>query len=121
MFPHRVPMAPLAWLAWQDGRPDDVIRIAREADSADAQAPDTRTRNRWAYLFPLAAVFLDQPDTERSLASLLPVLDSAQQALPHPLAAAIERARDAWGCGDHGEATATLWAALDLARELGFL
>jgi hypothetical protein len=118
-------MAPLAWLAWQEDRPDEVIRIAAEADAADDEAANGGNQYRWVYLFPLAAVYLARSDPGRAVDAIRPMLDPRQQALPDELAAALEAACRAWDSRqDHdpagSEALALLQAALGIARDLGF-
>jgi hypothetical protein len=113
--------APLAWLAWQDGRPDDVLRIAAEIESmALGSRADPVPGYRWVYLFPLIATQLSHSDTERAVSAARPLLDSDQHGLPHELDAAVAAACQAWDRGRGEEAAAGLRAALGLARDTGF-
>jgi hypothetical protein len=112
--------APLAWLAWQEGRPDDVVRIAAEVDAAAEAATEFGNRCRWMYLLPLAATCLARSDPGRAVAAVRPLLDPDQQALPDQLAAALEAACRAWDGGRRDEAVAFLRGALGIARDLGF-
>jgi tetratricopeptide (TPR) repeat protein len=112
--------APLAWLAWQEGRPEDVVRIAADLDAVGEAVPDAGNRYRWVYLLPLAAACLTRSDPERAVAAVRPLLDPGQQALPDQLEAAVRAACRAWDGGAHHEAVARLRAALSLARDLGF-
>jgi class 3 adenylate cyclase/tetratricopeptide (TPR) repeat protein len=113
--------APLAWLAWQDGNTDEVLRITAELRAADGTGPVTGSRNRWTYLLPAAAVHLGRADLASAIAAARQVLGPGQQALPDELAGAIESACRAWDAGQPDEAATALRAALDLARDLGFL
>jgi hypothetical protein len=113
--------APLAWLAWQDGNTDEVLRIAAELGPADGTGPLTGTRHGWAYLLPATAVHLGRADVATAVAAARQVLDPSQQALPDDLASALESARRAWDAGQPDEAATALHAALELARDLGFL
>jgi DNA-binding SARP family transcriptional activator/class 3 adenylate cyclase len=113
-------IAPLAWLAWQEGRPDDVVRIAAEVDAARDTPTDGGNHYRWAYLFPLAAVYLARSDPGRAVAAIRPLLDPGQQALPDQLATEVEAACRTWDGGQRQEAAASLQAALGIARDLGF-
>jgi hypothetical protein len=134
-------MAPLAWLAWQDGRPDDVVRIAAEVDAADEVAAGDEAaagagnRYRWVYLLPLAATYLARSDPGQAVAAVRPLLNPGQQALPGRLEAALRAACGAWDTGGRDEAqgyeaqgyearrdevVARLQHALGIARDLGF-
>jgi hypothetical protein len=118
-------IAPLAWLAWQEGRPDDVVRIAAEADAANEGTTDGGNQYRWVYLLPLAAVYLARSDPGRAVAAVRPLLDPGQQALPDQLASALEATCRAWDGGQRGDVAsgdvvARLQEALGIARNLGF-
>jgi tetratricopeptide (TPR) repeat protein len=115
-------IAPLAWLAWQDGRPGDVIAIAERTESV---APATKvvlhaTSYRWVYLFPLTALYLDRGDTGTAVAQARRVLAEDQQALPGDLAAAVRAAAGAWDSGVPDDAAAGLREALRLASAQGY-
>ena len=112
--------APLAWLAWHDGRPAEVLRVAAEIESSMARGKPTWTRYSWVYLFPLIAVRLAQSDTERAVASARLLLDWDQDLLPDDVNAELEAACQAWGRGQGDDATAGLVTAMDLARNAGF-
>ena len=49
----------LAWLAWQDGRPDDVIRLSDEIQALMATTVGSGFYQGLIYLWPLIAVHLD--------------------------------------------------------------
>jgi hypothetical protein len=98
-----------------------VLRITAELRAADGTGPVTGSRNRWTYLLPAAAVHLGRADLASAIAAARQVLGPGQQALPDELAGAIESACRAWDAGQPDEAATALRAALDLARDLGFL
>ncbi len=50
-----------AWLAWQDGRPDDVIRLSGQIAELDLTSIASGARYQWwVCLFPLLAAHLDR-------------------------------------------------------------
>jgi class 3 adenylate cyclase len=113
--------APLAWLAWQDGNGDEVLRIAAELGPVEGTAPCTGSRDRWVYLLPAAAVHLDRADVASAVAAARQVLDPGERALPDEVASAIEAAGRGWDAGQPDAAAASLRAALSKARDLGLL
>jgi adenylate cyclase len=110
--------APLAWLAWQDGRPGDVVKVA---DELTALLTTTQSgRYRWLYLFPLLAVRLADGDTGAAAEAARQMLAPSQQALPDELTAALDVACRAWDAGEADRAAEALRAALELAHELRY-
>jgi hypothetical protein len=117
---NRVPgiIAIQAWLAWQDGRPDEVIRLSGQIAELDLTTIAAGARYQWwVYLFPLIAVRLAEEAIEAAVAAAQRVLDPTQQRLPDDLAGALEAASAAWDRDDQDAAARHLKAALDLARE----
>ena len=110
--------APLAWLAWQDGRPADVVQVADELAARLVTAPDGRYK--WLYLFPLLAVRLADGDAGGAADAARQMLAPSQQALPDELAAALDAACLAWDAGEADRAAEGLRAALELAHELRY-
>jgi len=111
-------MACRAWLAWQDGHPDEVIRLADQIDDYEPATVNVIGAYRWVYLFPLIAARLGAGAVKEAVTAARRILDPAQQALPADLSAALEAATNAW---DHGEPTAAtqhLEDALRLAHDL---
>ena len=108
-------MACQSWLAWQDGHPDEVIRLAGQIEKFDPATMTFGRRHRWVYLFPLIAARLRAGDTAASIAAARQILDPSQQLLPDDLMAALDAACAAW---DGGRADA---AAADLAGALTWL
>ncbi len=103
-----------SWLAWQDGHPAEVIRLASQIGQFDPATTAFGGRHRWVYLFPLMAARLGSGDTAAALDAARQILDPIQQQLPDDLTAALEAARAA-------ETAASLAQALDLAHHLNQL
>ncbi len=109
-----------AWLAWQDGHRDDVIKL-----SGEIAAAMTKPQYPWAYhcllhQWPLVAAHLDAGDVAAAIAA---ARDFPRYAPPLPaalgeaLAAAITR----WDPVHPDPAGIHLAAALTQARDLGYL
>ena len=117
---YRIPgvTAMQAWLAWQDGRPDDVIRLSGQIAGLDLTAIAAGARYQWwVYLFPLIAVHLAEGRIEEAVAAARRTLDPTQQLLPDDLTGTLEAASAAWDRDDRDAAARHLKTALDLARE----
>ena len=110
-------MACRAWLAWQDGQPDEVIRLADQIAHDEPTTVSIVGAHRWVYLFPLIAARLGAGRVDEAVTAARQVLDPAQQALPGDLAAALEAASEAWDRGEPSLAGQHLEAALLLARD----
>jgi class 3 adenylate cyclase/two-component SAPR family response regulator len=116
----------LAWLAWQDGRPQDVIELVEQIEEQEPTATvvyhtsDGVTPQRWIYLWPLIAVHLDDGNIAEAVAAAQRMLHPAQQRLPDELAAAVAAASRAWAQGQAAVCAHTLTAALALARDLRY-
>jgi class 3 adenylate cyclase len=124
-----------AWLAWQDGRPDDVIRLSAEIAELGPTSIGSGARYRWVYLLPLIAALLSRVSVVSvgspaegvaegvagAVAAARQILEPAQQRLPDDLAAVLEAACAEWDRDDPAAARQNLAAALTLARDLHFL
>jgi tetratricopeptide (TPR) repeat protein len=110
-------MACRAWLAWQDGHPDEVIRLADQIDNYEPATINIIGAYRWVYLFPLIATRLATGAVKEAVTAARRVLDPAQQALPGDLTAALQAATEAWDHGEPGLAGQHLASALRLARD----
>jgi hypothetical protein len=106
-----------AWLAWQDGRPDDVMRLADELARAELTTGGVVAAYRWVYLFPLIAARLGAGLISEAVAAARQLLDPVQQRLPGDLTAALEAAGEAWDRGEPRVAGQHLESALLLARD----
>ena len=113
-------MACRAWLACQDGRPDEVIRLADQIASYQPSTINIIGAYRWVHLFPLIAVRLSAGSVNEAVTAARQLLDPAQQALPGDLTAALEAAGEAWDRGEPGLAGQRLESALLLARDRNY-
>jgi hypothetical protein len=112
----------LAWLAWQDGNPREMLKIAAELSTADLAGSLIGNWHRWAYLLPAAAAHLGRAAAASADGAARQVFDlsqeASQEALADALAGAVESAARAWDADRPDEAATALRAALDLARDL---
>ena len=114
----------LAWLAWQDRQPDDVIKLAEEIATLMTGIPDAGIYYGPVHLWPLAAVHLDAGQLAEAVAATRRLRDYAQPPASQQgtgLDAALAAASQAWDQDQPDLARDHLTAALDLARELGYL
>jgi tetratricopeptide (TPR) repeat protein len=110
-----------AWLAWQDGHPDEVIRLSGQIAELDLTAIGYGDRyQRWIYLFPLIAARLRTGAVEEAVTAARQLLDPPQQLLPDELMDTLNAACGAWDRSDPDAAAQGLTAALDLAHELHY-
>jgi hypothetical protein len=114
----------LAWLAWQDRQPDDVIKLSEEIETLMTGTRDVGIYYGPVHLWPLVAVHLEAGHLAEAVAASRQLPDYAQR-LPadHKRAdvgAALTAASRAWDAGQPELAEASLTAALDLARDLGY-
>jgi tetratricopeptide (TPR) repeat protein len=113
-------VAVAAWLAWQDGRPDEVIRLAAEIKEGNLNAAGSGAQYRWVYLFPLIAAHLRADAQAAPLAAAIAaareILGPTQQILAPDLMTTLTEACAAWDHGDEATARRQLTTALDLAR-----
>jgi len=112
----------LAWLAWQDGRPQDVIKIAAQIETLDTTSAyhvtDGVTPYKWVYLWPLIAVHTDAGNVADAVAAARQLLNPEQLYLPDQLDAVVTAACDAWDRDDAAAAAGLLKDGLALAGEL---
>ena len=109
-----------AWLAWQDGRSDEVLRLAAEIESLDLTNVGSAAMHAWVFLFPVLAVHLAAGATAEGVAAACRIIDPSQQLLPDDLTGALAAACASWDEGDEARATQHLTEALDLARARAF-
>jgi class 3 adenylate cyclase len=110
-------LAAAAWLAWQDSRPDEVIRLAAEIEERDLSKLGTGAMYRWVYLFPLLAARLQAGETGEAVAAARQIIDPSQQVLPDDLTAALAAACESWDQGsDTAQTEQRLREALALAH-----
>jgi hypothetical protein len=113
-------LAIASWLAWQDDRPQEVLRLADEVESHVPLTFGTGGMTRWVYLFPVLAVRLRAGELGAAAAAARAIADPSQQWLPDGLTAALAAAGDAWREGDRAGTAAHLTQALALARADGY-
>jgi adenylate cyclase len=109
-----------SWLAWQDGRPDEVLRLAHRIGEMDLTVLGSGARYRWVYLFPVIAARLATGELAEAVTAAGQILHPEQQKLPDDLTAALESARAAWDRADREAASKHLALALTLARDRNF-
>jgi tetratricopeptide (TPR) repeat protein len=114
-------LAAAAWLAWQDGRPDEVLRLAAEIEERNLHRLGTGVMYRWVYLFPLLAVHLQAGETGEAVAAARRIIDPSQQVLPDDLTAALAAACESWDQGsDRAQTESRLREALAVARDRAY-
>ncbi len=110
----------LAWLAWQDGRPKDVVVLATEAGEV------SRTRRcplmiwKWVYIWPLVAAHLQDGAAALAVTAASELLETSQQRLPDELRSIVESACLSWDRGESHIARRNLALALEMAHELRY-
>jgi adenylate cyclase len=110
----------LAWLAWHDQRPEDVVTLAKEITGQRAAAGAFAVSYGWAYLWPLVAVYLKAGDIGEAVTTSRQLLDPEQQRPPQELESMLKDAHSAWDLGHREAASDKLKAALALARNLRY-
>jgi hypothetical protein len=110
-----------AWLAWQDGRPEDVIRLAAQITELGYTTFGSGALYRWVYLWPLIAARLRAGDVEAAVTAAGQIIDPAQQALPAELTDPLEAAIAAWERDAPEAAREHLETALTLAGQQGYV
>lgn len=109
-----------AWLAWQDERPEEVVRLSADAEEL-IKLSAHRFYWKWAHLFPLMAVFLNSGRVGEAVEAAREVLDPSQKHLSDDLEAGLAAGCEAWDHGRAKQASQRLSEALDLATKLGYL
>jgi hypothetical protein len=122
VFPEFVAQAKacLAWLAWQDGRAGDVVRLAREAEELVATARGWFPRLGWTACWPLVALNLDAGQVAKAVAAGRHMLRPSEQRLPDVLGSLLESASAAWESAEPEVAGDKMAEALRLANELHY-
>ena len=115
-----VAKACLAWLAWQDGRPEDVVVLANEAGELFRPPGGPVMIYKWLYIWPLVAVRLQEGRVAQAVSAARELLEPAQQRLPDELRSIVESACLSWDKGKADAARGSLALALEMAYELRF-
>ena len=110
----------LAWLAWQDSHPADVIRLADELAEMEVTAFGSGYHNTWVYIWPLVAVHLEAGQISDAIAAGRRLLPPAQQRLPDVLEAPLRAAVEALEQDNPSLAGEKLSTALALAHDLRY-
>jgi adenylate cyclase len=111
------------WLAWQDGRPDEVIALATQIAAQNRttyHVPDGHSPHNWVFLWPLLATHLDAGNIEAAAATAVRLLEPGQLRFPDPLDTALAAACSAWSQGDPATTASILKAALAQAQALRY-
>jgi hypothetical protein len=109
----------LAWLAWLDRHPDDVIKLVEEIATLMTGAPDAGLYYGPVHLWPLAAVHLEAGHLAEAVAATRRLQVDTQ--LPADLDSVLTAASQACGRDQPERTRASLTTALDLARDLGYI
>jgi eukaryotic-like serine/threonine-protein kinase len=112
--------ASLAWLAWQDGRPDDVAALAAEAMELYRTGTGTFSYLKWLALFPLIAVHLAHAQVSEATTAAREILEPSQLRLPDDLWSTLESGCAAWDHHEPETAKSKLTQALELAHDLDY-
>jgi tetratricopeptide (TPR) repeat protein len=110
--------ANLAWLAWQDGRPRDLIAFANEALELWRTSGSPAQAVYWVGLWPLIAVCLGTEHVTEAVAAGRQMLEPSQLRLPDELESLLGSAAMAWDQDAPELAKDKMAAALELARDL---
>jgi tetratricopeptide (TPR) repeat protein len=111
--------ASLAWLAWQEGRLEEVGPRAEEALALWAETTGWQPLH-WICLWPLIAVRLGTGNVSEAVDASRRLLEPSQQRLADELEPLVIAACEAWDSGDQELAGAKLAEAVDLAHDLHF-
>jgi len=111
--------AHMAWVAWQDGRDQDLLALANEALALWATTVVSYSWF-WICLWPLIAAHLAQGQVGEAVEAARQLLPPPQQRLPERLESLVESAIAAWEGSRHDQAWAQLSKAVEVARELRY-
>ncbi len=109
----------LAWLAWQDRRPDDVITLSGQIAELIAGTARLGSYHGLVHGWPLIAVHLEAGHVAAAVAVSRQIPQYVPW-LPGDLESALAEARQAWDQGQAGLAGERLAAAIALARDLSY-
>jgi len=111
--------AHMAWVAWQDGREQDVLALANEALALWATTVVSYSWF-WICLWPLISVHLAQGQVTYAVEAARQLLPPPQQRLPERLESLVQSAIADWEASRHDRAGAQLTKAVEVARELRY-
>jgi tetratricopeptide (TPR) repeat protein len=110
----------LAWVAWREGRTNDVLSLADEAREILRSALGPATFCTWVHAWPLIAVLLGRREVAKAVAAARQLLEPSQQRLPDELESLLILAAAAWDEDQPEVATDQLARALGLAHDLRY-
>jgi MalT-like TPR region len=110
----------LAWLAWREGRGDDVLALAAECDELMQRPHGPEVFVNWVRLWPVVAVHLAAGEIEPAVNASRQMLDRSQQRFEDELEALLMAACAAWDNGQPERAGLSLTDALELAEALRY-
>ncbi len=111
--------ATMAWVAWRDGRPADVVAIANEAlELWDVTAVSYPFK--LLCLWPLIAVRMSAGQVAEAVDASRQLLIPPQIRFPDELESLLESVGAAWDGGEHEQSAYKLAEALELAERLGY-
>ena len=110
----------LAWLAWQEGDGEGVLRVAGEAEDLWRMARGPLIMWKWTYLWPLVAVYVREGQIGQAVEAGCQMLEPSQQRLPDELEATLAHAGAAWASEDVRTTKDLLCRALELAHLFHF-
>ena len=113
-------VAAQAWLAWQDGHPDEVIRLAGRIAEFDLSALVTGGRYRWVVPVPAHRRAAAVGGRRRRGCRRPADSRSRPAAAPRRADGALDAALAAWDGGERGRPSRASRSALRLAHELHF-
>ena len=113
-----------AWIAWKDGRPEEVVGLAREARELFlavghlALAAIPQFEGLW--LWPLISVHLASGNLAAAVEAARRVLETPLFRPPDEIASLVRGAKEAWDYKEGKRATRMLSQAVELASQLGY-
>ena len=110
----------LAWLAWQDRRQADVIKLSDEIAELMETPVGSGFYQELLYLWPLIAVHLEVGQVAEAEAAGRQLLHASRPPLCGDLKSVVEAASTAWDHGQPEVSREQLTAAVALARDLNY-
>ena len=107
----------LAWLAWRDRRPADVIALADRVERLVGRDNNAGLLSWWVCQWTLLAVHLDAGRLADAVAAARALLALKEPPLAVDLRSPLEEGSRAWQTGDHDTCGHQLAAALKCARD----
>jgi class 3 adenylate cyclase/tetratricopeptide (TPR) repeat protein len=111
--------ATMAWVAWRDGRPADVVAIANEALEL-WEVTAVSYPCKMLCLWPLIAVHLSAGQVAEAVDAGRQLLMPPQIRFPDELESLVEWVVATWDSGERDRAAGKLADALELAERLGY-